>query len=229
MEHLTPETLARLVDEAPTEVERTHLEGCTECASELETMREQTLGLGTLPDLRPPKGDWGVLEARMVSEGLVRNRNGLLSRMARTPAWMKGAAAAVLFFGGAGIGFGAAQSSLLRPVARTADLEGPTSFTSTSVSSVDEAAAALRMAERRYVDALVQLRQMTVDGDPALSSGDNGSRLAALEHLIAAGRAAVQQSPADPFMNGLLANLLAEQEMTRQESLEAVATSGDWF
>ena len=37
MEHLSPETLARLVDEAPDAEERAHLERCAECADTVHT------------------------------------------------------------------------------------------------------------------------------------------------------------------------------------------------
>ena len=71
MEHLTKETLARLVDERPNPEQREHLSSCTVCGLELRGLRRQTEALGSLPDLRPPPGDWVGLEARLMSEGLV--------------------------------------------------------------------------------------------------------------------------------------------------------------
>ena len=72
MEHLTAETLARLVDEEPQPSERDHLGTCEACAGELAAMRSQTEALSTLPEIMPPLGDWRVIEARLRSEGLVR-------------------------------------------------------------------------------------------------------------------------------------------------------------
>ncbi len=71
MEHLTPEALARLVDEPPTPEERGHLNRCRRCRDEVDALQAQTLGLSHLPDLRPPRGEWPLLEARLVEEGLL--------------------------------------------------------------------------------------------------------------------------------------------------------------
>jgi hypothetical protein len=79
-------------------------------------------------------------------------------------------------------------------------------------STLEEAAEYVRRAERQYIDAMVQWRQLTdAQGDP-LYVGDPAARLAALQGIVAAGHAAVQQAPADPFMNGVLVSALAERE-----------------
>ena len=229
MEHLSLETLARLVDEAPTDEERRHLATCEECVIELDAMRDQVLNLGSLPDVRPPKGDWEVLEARLVSEGLVRSRRGVFG-LARTPGWMKAAAAVVLFAGGTGAGVVLANSPVLGTTARTADLSGPYDFAAASpVESVDEAAARLRLAERYYMDALVQYRQVSLGGDGSLLGEDPQDRVAALEHMVRAGQAAIQQAPADLFLNGMLATFRAELESARDETMRRASTSGTWY
>ena len=88
MEHLTRESLARLVDESPQADEARHLATCLVCTSELEALRTQTQALASLPEIRPPLGDWEVLEARLRSEGLVETPS-LLERLslAHTPPW----------------------------------------------------------------------------------------------------------------------------------------------
>ena len=227
MEHLNLETLARLVDEAPTAEEQSHLAMCEECVIELDAMREQSLSLGSLPDVRPPKGDWAVLEARMVSEGLVRSSRGL-SRLAMTPGWMKAAAAAVLFLGGTGLGMQMAQSPVLGGNGVASAAGGPFSLASTTVSTVDEAAAAVRLAERQYVDALIQYNQLSSDQDPGSVQYDS-DRLAALEYLVAGAQAGLEQAPADPFFNGLHASLLAERQSARQATLRRASTGNGWF
>src|SRR5690606_13500063 len=65
MQHLSPEALARLVEERPLEEESLHLELCGDCRAELESMREQTLALRALPGLAPPAGHWPRLEERL--------------------------------------------------------------------------------------------------------------------------------------------------------------------
>ena len=221
MEHLSLETLARLVDETPGPGEREHLAACAACASELEALRHQTEALGSMPALAPAAEDWDVLEARLRSEGLVqdpglRERSGL----ARTPGWMRTAAAVVLFLGGTGMGMaldrggGAVLPWESRPSAGVPVADAAT---------LDEAAGAVRLAEERYVAALSRYRQLLAHHGGEGGVGDPASRFAALEYLVAAGQAAVRQAPADPFLNGLLASALAEREAT----LRTISVGGD--
>lgn len=227
MEHLSPETLARLVGDSPSPEEHRHLSDCASCAEELEALREQTRALGRLPDVRPPRGDWAVLEARLSSEGLLRTDRGFMA-LASTPGWMKTAAAVLLFLGGAGLGMGLASRGALNPSAG-ADATPPYTLVSTSASTLDEAEAAVRLAERQYRDALVQYRQlMEVEGSVG-GDANPESRLAALEYLVAAGQAAVQQAPADPFLNGFLASAMAERQVTRQAALRQADSADDWY
>lgn len=127
MEHLTLEKLARLVDHAPSDEEARHLERCGACRTELEALRDQTEGLGHLPELRPPPHGWERLAARLREEGLVRaapagaeGRGGRTSprvpsrgplrsgssRRAGLPGWMQAAAGIVLLVTGTGLGLG---------------------------------------------------------------------------------------------------------------------------
>lgn len=216
MEHLSAETLARLVDEAANEEERRHLETCAACTAELEAMREQTHALGSLPELLPPGGDWRVLEARLRSEGLVEDP-GLVRRLglAETPAWMKAAAAVLLFLGGTGTG-----------AALTASPSGGTPPVAVAdAGDVESAASAVRMAEQQYVDAVSRYQQLLA-AEGGESSVDPVSRFAALEHLVMVSQAAVRQAPGDPFLNGFLASAMAE----RDAAARMVSTRQDnWF
>lgn len=232
MEHLTRETLARLVSEAPDARERRHLSECADCRSELEALEGQTRALGRLPNLRPPLGDWTILEARLTSEGLVRPDRSFLG-MASTPGWMKVAATILLFLGGTGLGMGIASRGTLPGVSPgtpgiAADAPSYT-LTSTAVRSLPEAEAAVRLAERQYMDALVQYRQLMDTEGGAAQGGTPESRLAALEYLVAAGQAALEQAPADPIINGFLASALAERRATREATLRRVGSADDWY
>mgnify|MGYP001314084285 FL=1 len=97
MEHLNTEILARLVDQTPQPEEAAHIAECEACSAELEAIRSQTDALRSLPEIRPPQGDWHGLEARLRSEGLM-NDPGRFRRigLGQTPGWMRAAAAAVL-------------------------------------------------------------------------------------------------------------------------------------
>jgi hypothetical protein len=221
MEHLTNETLARLVDERPNPKQREHLSSCTVCAMELRDLRLQTEALGCLPDLRPPPGDWVELEARLMSEGLVDggSRSRGFSMSLRT-GWMQAAAAVILFLGGTS--FGAAMSGDTQ-----AALHDPDDARVASVpESVEDAAAAVYSAEQTYQQALVQYGQIE-RGGRVRNYGELLGRAATLDALLAATQEAVRIAPSDPFFNGLLVNTLAEREqMLRQISS---TRDGGWF
>jgi hypothetical protein len=229
MGHLTTEAVSRIVNEAPSPEEARHLEACALCRAELEALKEHVEAVGALPDLRPPPGDWEALEARLASEGLIRS-SGLAVRASRwrSSGWLQAAAALVLFLGGAAMGSGALATGGGQNLALG---EGPSSLELIPVSSqiqpassLADAAGAVHQAERLYMDALLQYRQLLdAQGDPT-SVGDPTVRFAALEAIVAAGRAAVQQAPADPYLNGVLVGALAErQALLRKASL----TPGD--
>ncbi len=223
-QHLTPQAFARLVDETPNDVERAHLASCESCSDELEAFRDQSAALGQLPDVRPPRGDWAVLEARMASDGLIRVEPGLFGKLARTPGWMRTAAMVVLFVGGVGVGVGIAGTTGIQPVATSPNGTSDARLVSaTPAATVDEAVQAVQIAERVYVDALVQLRQMTTD-DYSVTS-DPEARLASLEYAILALQAGVQGAPADPGLNGLLASAMAEKQATMRQ----VSSATDWY
>jgi hypothetical protein len=110
MSHLTPETIARLVDEEPTAPELAHLEACAGCRDELEAMRDDVHALSLLPDLEPAPDAWPALEQRLEAEGLIRRRP-LFS-----PARLSFAAAAVLLFLAGGVA-GRVSAPLPQPLA----------------------------------------------------------------------------------------------------------------
>ena len=221
MEHLTHETLARLVDERPNPREREHLKACNRCAEEFRALRLQSDALGGLAALRPPSGDWESLEARLASEGLIRTPETFRRfGFAAAPAWMQAAAALVVFFGGTGFGLaltrgsvvsGPSPEGLLDPVAQ--------------ISSPEEAIRAVELSELAYMEALVRYRQLVGENDgPRIE--DPLSRVTALEGLLAASQEALRLAPADPVFNGFLVNVLAE----RQEVLRQISTrDDDWF
>jgi hypothetical protein len=214
MEHLNSETLSRLVDEKPAPEERAHLDRCEACKAELQALRVQTSALRSLPDLRPPVGDWEVIQARLVSEGLVRRPGTFAATLGMTPGWMRAAAAVLLFLSGSAAGFG---------VARTRAGGGDPALA--SVNTVEQATRQLRAAEQNYMDWVVRVNEL-VEQQGGAASADPATRYAALNYLVDAGRVALRQAPADPFLNGFVVTVDAE----RQAQLRRLsASSGNWF
>ena len=120
MEHLNLDWLAELADREPTDEEGALLSEHPEWTEELDALRAQTDALGGLPSLRPPRGDWAALEARLMSEGLIRTRTNAWLALPLASGWTKAAAALVLFFGGtlAGASFAEGDPGSLGPHGR---------------------------------------------------------------------------------------------------------------
>lgn len=234
MEHLSLEALARLVDETPFRSERRHLARCPDCSRELELLREQTEALGSLPDLRPAPGDWPALEARLESEGLLREStpaDAVIRLIDRRRSWMQAAAAVVLFLAGglsgavlapAGWGLQTGDGQVASG-GMTAGEASPAGLAATEAGTLEEAAEFLRLAEQQHRDAALRYRALArgpEDGTPM-----DARHFAAREMLVAASQAAVQEAPDDPFLNGFLVSAVAE----REAAMNALFASADRY
>lgn len=210
MPHLSLEELARLVDEAPAEHEEIHLRLCAECRAELVALREQTVELRRLPDRRAPARLWPALHGRLRAEGLVAGG------AARGRAVLRIAAGLALFLAGGVTG-------VLWTGARAGPLAGGTEPGAAQARTVGDAEAAVRAAEAAYLDALTRYAELSGAG----RSTDPVNRLAALEGIVLTTRAALEEAPADPVINGYhLAALSQREAMLRQISS---AADDEWF
>ncbi|MDE2794965.1 MAG: hypothetical protein OXL34_09125 [Gemmatimonadota bacterium] len=207
MERLNLEQLARLVDEPPTPEERAVLEGDPGLRRELDALRSQTEALGNLPAVLPPPGGWHELEKKLMAAGLIL---GGRSNAHLWRKWLQVAAALVIFVGGttlgwvtgsAPAGFGGAEVS-----------SEPASY-----ASLEEAMAAVDEAADRYRAAYGGLQQFVSAEGLRGRSRDPAAHIAALETLMAASRAAVEESPGDPFWNDVYVRSLAEHDFTIRE------------
>jgi hypothetical protein len=99
--HLTPETIARLVDEPAEAVEAAHLRDCLVCRRELAAMREQTQALAALA-APPPAGAWERLERRLTAEGLLATAPPARMQRSGSARLRWAAAVALLLTGGVG-------------------------------------------------------------------------------------------------------------------------------
>ena len=102
MQHLTLETLARLVDEPGAADEAAHLASCLVCRRELDEMRAQTRALAGLDDPEPAPEAWFRLESALRSEGLIRDVPARPGVRWAGRGWLRIAAGLALFvLGGA--------------------------------------------------------------------------------------------------------------------------------
>jgi hypothetical protein len=253
MSHLNDETLARLVDEAPTALEAAHLAACALCRDELQAMHVQVAELSALPELRPPPADWDKLERKLAAEGLIRAH---APRRIWLHYGMRAAAAGALLLTGTMLGRTLQPTSspaappiasedspttsdsqpIVEPPVTLAEAAPPPALTSPAPArlvtqdvtpppprTAEEALQYLRQAETNYLDALTRFAELS----GATSMGDPAARLAALEGIVLTTRAALGQAPTDALINGYYLNAVAPRDATlRQIS----ATSGDsWF
>jgi hypothetical protein len=230
MQHLMPETLARLVDEAPNEDESRHLAECGACRAEIEAMRADYAALANLPMIEPPPTEWPELEVRLLEEGLIRRRPGL-------PRWegLGRAAAAVALFAlgtatgtflldrGAGSPAGAPSFTAAGVLPGQDARQEPRLVNATVPAGPDETLLLYRQAEAVYLDALTRVAELGGQSE----SGDPLARLAALESIAAITRSALDESPADPVINGYHLTALAQREATLRQI--AAIKSDRWF
>lgn len=246
MSHLTLETLARLIDDAPDPTETGHLDICQQCRDELEALRADAAALHTLPDPDPSIAQWIRLEQRLEREGLMRRT------WRWQPAALRMAAAVVIFVLG-----GVSAALVMRPndtqyltqndtpaqqvVERPALVPNPSATLTTGPSitpapveqvpvtaalqparTSEEAAARLRTAESDYLAALTRYTELS----SRIDEGDPLARLAALESIVATTRAALGRAPADPVINGYHLTAVAQRDaLLRQVS----ATGQTWY
>jgi len=242
MERLTLEALARLVDEAPTPAEQAVLDADPDAAQELEALRAQRDALRDLPSVLPAEA-WNAVEAKLLSAGLIRAPEGrpsgsgvaedattnaapvVAARGAPWRGWRQAAAALVLFAGGMAAGWTAAP---VGPGPSVAGAEGTAARSAedepAAARSLEDARLAVQAAEKRWLDAHNDYWRLVGARQPQAVADDPAVRLAALEALVAVGRAAVAESPSDAFFNGFMVTTLAQ----RQRALQQIGRDG-WY
>jgi hypothetical protein len=257
MRHLSLEDLARLVDEPVGPGEAAHLRDCLACRLELAEMRTQSEELSGLPAVEPPPELWGRIELRLLEEGLANGGAIHVDRpAARRAAWytpsLRAAAAVLLVAGGTVAGWewrgriathGPSDAVAVSPVRVTPPESSSSGYEPVSAAGqqatlvsggaerpagarsaeAQQAEQALRRAEADYATALRRYAELA---DPA-SGADVGTRLRALDGIVATTRQALNRNPGDPVANGY--HLAAMDE--RRALLRQVATQNDttWY
>ena len=209
MKHMNLEWLAELADREPTAEERKLLDEDPDLLEEVEALQAQTQLLGQLPSLRPPRGDWATLEARLMSEGLIQSRKNTWLTLPLATGGMKVAAAVILFAGGAMTGSTLGGGSSDGSVDSIASIA--------SIQTLGQAERAVEVSEQQYLNSLVRYRELSANEREPTSFGDPMERAAALDLLVRASQNALRQAPDDPFVNWFLMNTLAEQRATARQ------------
>ncbi len=216
MQHLNNETLARLVDEAASHDESLHLQACARCSTDLDELRAQTRALAELPDLAPSQLVWPRLQKRLGEEGLIRPRRQPRVWWSHAPLRMAAALALFLLGGVAGMAVTRGEG---RP-----DLAGAGApVEERGQLTVEEAGRVLQEREAAYLAALAEYAELTGTW-PVV---DPGARLLALEGIVLTTRAALEEAPADPVINGYHLAALGQREATLRQI--ALQMQDPWF
>jgi hypothetical protein len=214
MQHLTIEVLARIVDETPAPAEKLHLAVCAACRGELQLLRRQTAALAALPSYRAPANGWDRLSRSIAAgEGAPRQ----VERFGGGWLSMRAAAAVAIFLVGGTAGLLAGRASA------PAAAPSPPLAQSTLVLNAEDAAQRLRSAEAAYVAALARYSELT----GASAEADPVARLVALEGILLSAGAALEEAPADPFINGYYLTATSQREAVIRQ-ITNVADE-DWF
>lgn len=221
MLHLSPERVAALVDDTPTPSEAAHITTCTVCTAELDAQRRLSrMAAAAQPHSCEPLSDFDGLLPRLRAEGLVASpeRRSVIRRWG-----VRAAAALVLFAAGTLAGRLTAGTEL--PVLA---IGGPPSGGAAALSGVaesaagfktaDEAMRTLAVAQQAYQSAAAFLAaQDTSSHFIGLNQSAYRTRLAALDEITSATRAALYRAPQDPMLNQYyLATLSAREATLRQ-------------
>ncbi len=223
--HLSPDRLAELADGDPTPAEAAHLAQCAACAAERAAhARVLTVAHLERERLLPPLTSWEALAPQLRAEGLITE--GVAERRAFR-GWMRAAAAVVLLAGGGVLGrlsagvpmsITASASSdgggLLRPASTGAAPAEPT------FRSQAEAIEALTHSSATYQAAVAYRAAHGPEG--ATPSAERVQRrIAALDEIAGAVRAALWQAPDDPVVNQAYLQTLG----ARESALRALGTA----
>lgn len=215
MQHLNGEDLARLVDEPAAAGEAAHLASCAECSAELDALREQVLTLAALEELEPPRRLEQAVQAALEGEGLRLARTDRCRRAVRV-------AASVALFAAGGLAGFLGRGVAPAPAPAPAAMAPPP-------ADVAEAVTRLQTAEAAYATALGDYARLT----GGLPSSDPVNRLAALEGIVLTTRAALNDAPADPVINGYHLTALEQRDAILRQIGWAEASSDaanqEWY
>ena len=232
MSHLSAERLAALASEQPTSAESAHLAGCRFCAAERGSHAAvRRLAAAEIARDSAPLIEWGTIAARLRAEGMISDVAQPRVRFAATRWALRAAAALLLVTGGIvlgrvssgetplpGLAFGGMEVVEEIDPIDPIDLKLVSGGTdSITFGSPDEALAVLQRAEQDYARAAAFL----MGPDPTTREGGSAdmirTRLAALDAVASATRAALYEAPHDQVINRYYLSALGAREATLRQ------------
>ena len=224
MSHLSPERLAALSDDTPTPVEAAHITTCDFCSGELAAQRKLSrLAAAAQVLVSTPVSNFDALVPRLRAEGLVAEHD----RGAASRRWAIRIAAGVTLVAGGVVGGRVTATRELPMLPKPQP--GETSATAASVESAkgfkttDEAMLAMSAAQQTYQTAAAFIAaQDTSSHFIGLNQNTYRTRLAALDEIAAATRAALYRAPQDPVLNQYYLGTLSEREATLTQLRQAI-------
>lgn len=213
-QHLDSERLASFTEQSPTDLERAHLAECAACRRErdayasLVSLAQHT---AHAPTTAPRLVEWDTLATELRREGLLHAPPAVR----RMPGWMRAAAAMGLVAGGAMLGrITSGDAFVGAPAARGMTNATPTVATRADLVSVAQATDVLYAAQRDYERASLYL----AGHDSTTKNSDvYRARLAALDQMMTASRAALRDAPQDPVLNHYFLTAYTAREATLKQ------------
>jgi len=229
MSHLSTDRLAAIADDTPTADEATHLAGCWDCRAELAAYRRLVRMSAMAPLPTEPLTAWSRLAPQLRAEGIIvdaariERANAspplggatvvpLASRRPLVQLWaMRAAAGLTLLVGGAALGRVTAPPQ--DPMFASTQIPSAPAF-----QTADDAVRALTVAQQQYQTAAAFLAAQDTSKRFIGMNGDSyQARLAALDEIAAATRAALYRAPQDPMLNQYYLTTLGAREATLRQ------------
>lgn len=235
MSHLSTDRLAAIADDDPTPDEATHLAGCWDCRAEFAAYRRLVRMSAMAPVPMEPLSAWSRLAPQLRAEGILVDAarlggapaggsaavTAMADRRPRPRVWagawaLRAAAGLALVIGGALLGRFSAGLGASASAVATADaipIDPAVGFRTN-----DEALRTLTVAQRQYQQAAAFLAaQDTSARFIGMNRDAYQTRLAALDEIAAAARAALYRTPQDPMLNQYYLTTLGAREATLRQ------------
>lgn len=232
-DHLETPRLSALLDAPGSDPAATeHLDACEVCRSEFEHMRRTRMALSAMDDLPPPSGQWARIEPELEARGLVaaggpedeasgrgsgdsggngRRDLGVGSLFTSGAAWLRAAAAVLIFTGGMLLG-----NQMPGSLGEGAESDRPAVSNRLPGDQPGQLAAAGPAGEDLdYEQWLRQLEELRASGpspEEAVANPEEAAEhLARLDALIRGARDYVEEMPADTRLNDFLFEVVEDR------------------